>query len=833
MKVINIIQRYSPAIGGAETWCSNISRFVANKGFIVKIATINLYNLEEFHKDLPLNQQYVRLGKYDFDNGVFVTRYNLWTFHSGRISSKILNLIFHKLQLDKTEIGYIFRHSPHSFEMYRNLLHEVKDADIVHLHTLPYFHNIAGYFIAKILRKKIIITPYFHPGHPEYEKNIFFRILNKTDAIIALTKYEKDYLIKKGVSPEKIYITGCFIGDANYEENKESGDFIINLTKRYNINKEAKKIIFIGRKEIYKGISTLIEAAKNIADEERMDLFLFLVGPDTPEFIRKYTDLNNMGRLKVVNFGFVSEVEKSELLKFSDLLVLPSEFESFGIVFLEAWKYKKPVIGSNKGPIPDVIKDTGLYFKFGDVEDLKEKIKILLYDKRLALKLGEAGNERVKEYSLRKIGDKIINIYYSVIKKKRILIVSHLFYPYFIGGSEVVAYEQAKILKNLGFDIKIFAGRINNKGKRYIASKERNKFEIMRFNLHDKDFDFNFFDFDKKKLLEIFHEALFKFAPDIVHFHNIYALSIKMIEECCKIHIPTVMTLHDYWGICPSNLLINDEGSLCYKKEIECIDCQGDLRDNDSNSVSLTKRNQILMQYLNMVDLFISPSRYLLNRFIDCGIPRDKTTIINYGIDLSRFKKIKKVRSEKVRFGYIGQIVGHKGIENLLRSVSLLSEEEKERMSLILVGSGEKTFVEYAKNLTKELGLSGIAAFYGKVDNNKVPELYRNIDILIVPSIWPENSPVTIMESFATGTPVLGSCIGGIPELIKDGENGFLHNFDDPISLSENIRKIIINPELIRQLQVACLRKAEENNLFVCAEKIAGCYNRIIDSRFS
>jgi len=824
MKVLNIIQRYPPAIGGAETWCSNISQFLANKGLIIKVATINLYNIEEFYKDSLLDQQYVRLGRCDFDNGVFVTRYNLWSFYSGRLSSKILNLFFHELQLDKTEIGNIFKHSPHSFEMYSKLLYEAKDADIVHLHSLPYFHNIVGYFIAKILGKKIVITPHFHPEHPQHERNIFFWVLNKTDAIITMTKYEKEYLVKKGIRPEKIYVTGNFAIGTNCQKQEEPDGFIINLVKRYGINKEAKKIIFIGRKELYKGIGILIEAAKSIADEEGMDLFLFLVGPDTTEFVTKYPDLNNMGRLKVINFGLVSEEEKSELLKLSDLLVLPSEFEAFGIVFLEAWQYKKPVIGSNRGGVPEVIENAGLCTEYGDIKDLKGKIKTILFDKELALKLGEAGKEKLKEYSLEKIGSKVFNIYCAIRKRNKILIVSHLFHPYFIGGSEIVAYEQAKMLKNLGFDIKIFAGRINNKGKGYLVNKEKGKFEIMRFNLHEKDFDYNFVDFDKKELLGGFRKALFEIAPDIVHFHNIYPLSIKMIVECCKIHIPTIMTLHDFWGICFKNLLITNEGSLCYKKGIECIYCQRDLRNADGNPVSLAERNRTLMQYLNMVDLLISPSRYLISRFIDCGIPKDKTVIINYGIDLSRFKKIEKARSNKIRFGYIGQIIRHKGVENLLRAVSLLSEKEKKRMSLLLVGSGEKSFVKYCKSLTKELMLSDIVTFYGEVENNKVPKLYRNIDILIVPSIWPENSPVTIMESLATGTPVLASNIGGIPELIQDGINGFLHKHDEPISLATNIKRIIEHPKIINKMKQACLLKAEEHDLLKPIKKIAEHY---------
>jgi hypothetical protein len=87
---------------------------------------------------------------YDFDNRIFIRRYKLWSFAYVNLSVKITNLLLYKLKLYKTEMGSIFKHSPHSFEMYFKVSKEIKNADIVHLHTLPYFHNIIGFLIAKI-----------------------------------------------------------------------------------------------------------------------------------------------------------------------------------------------------------------------------------------------------------------------------------------------------------------------------------------------------------------------------------------------------------------------------------------------------------------------------------------------------------------------------------------------------------------------------------------------------------------------------------------------------------------------------------------------------------
>lgn len=831
MKVLNIIQAYPPAIGGSERWCSKICQFLANKGLVTKVATINICKLEQSE---TIEQKYIDLGRYDCDKGVFITRYKLWPRDPASLKVKIIHFLLNRIKLDKIEIGSIFNYSQHSFEMYSELFKEIKQADIICLHTLPFFHNIVGYLVAKILRKKIIVIPHFHPGHPHYEKRVFFKMMSKADAIIAMSKYEKNHLAGKGIDSKKIHIAGNFIFSEEPEDKEEFNSFKLNLFNKYQISQDSKKIIFIGRKELYKGIGALLEATKQIANEKNaMKLCLLLVGADTRDFNDNLAslELNSTERLKIINFGVISEREKIHLLKMSDVLVLSSEFEAFGIVFLEAWRHKKPVIGSDKGAIPEVIEGAGLSAKYGDVRDLKEKIKQILSNEELAKKLGEAGKEKLdNKYTLKKIGGIFFNVCRALRKdKKRILIVSHLFPPYFLGGSELVAYQQCRIIERMGFGINVFAGKLNNKIKQYHLTEEKGEFEITRINLHYIDFNHYLFNFDKKVLQDKFREIIHKIAPDIVHFHNIYSLTIKIMDECFKLHIPTAMTLHDYWGICFKNLLVRDDGSLCDKRtNPRCLCCQGNLHKLQPNIIPTSERNKMLITYLNKVDLLISPSNYLIKKFINCGIQPNKTTVVNNGIDVSRFRNIKKTKSKKLRFGFIGQIVYHKGIENLLRSIFLLNSDERNKISAILVGTGEEMFVQYCKSLRKELRLENFVTFLGKVENTKINKIFNNIDVLIVPSIWPENSPVTIMEALASGTPVLASDIGGIPELIQDGVNGYLHKYDEPSSLTRNIQKIIKQPEIIERMRPACVEKAKQNELTKQVEIITQHYDRLI-----
>ena len=834
MKTLNIIHRYFPAIGGTETCCKNICNFLVQKGLVVDVATINLYDIAEFNWGASQKEKGVLLGPYDYDKGVFVRRYKIWLLWRSRVAYSFLSFILTRLRLERTEIGHIFKHSPHSLSMYHSLFRAVKNTDVVHLHTLPYFHNLVGYYLAKLFKKRIVITPYFHPCHRDYEKKIFYKIMNACDYVIAMSKYEKDYLVSKKIDPTKIIITGSTLLQERCNNGKPHETLKKRLLEKHRVSQGSKKILYLGRKEVYKGINFLIDASRRLVEEENMDISLFLAGPASLEFKKTYGTLKSyLDKFRLIDFGYVSEEEKEVLLDVCDVLVLPSRFESFGIVFLEAWKYAKPVIGTEIGAIPEVIDGAGLCVKHGDVEDLMAKIKTILNNKDLADRLGESGNKKLKElYSNRVIGEKIFNVY-NVLRKntKRVLIVTQLFPPHAIGGSEIVAYQQAKVLKKEGFDVRIFTGRINNTPEQYSFKREKKEFDVTSVNLHSVDFEHTrIASISKSKIEEIFMEDLYNVAPDIVHFHNIYAMSASMIDECRRMNIPVVVTLHDYWGICFRNILMDKDNRICTRSGLECFYCKDHLGMEDGSRISIDKRNSFIMRSYSSADLLISPSRYLAERFVERGLPASKVCVINNGIDIARFRDIKKIESKKIRFGYIGQIIRHKGIEKLIRSMSMLSDTEKKDISLSIVGTGEKLFFNYCKNLAAKLNISGFTKFRGPLDNREIAKVYREIDVLIVPSIWPENSPVTIMEALASKVPVLASDIGGMPELVHEGVTGYLHRYDDACSLTKSIRKIIGNPEVIKSMAESCFVIADRYNLQKQVRLIIDEYNKLIEN---
>lgn len=415
MKVLHVIQRYYPAIGGSEVWCRGLSRYLVKHGCEVKVLTTDVYNEDEFWADPPIENCAARLGKVEYDKDVLIRRYKRTKIHPffynifERFFDKILNIYFY---------------GPHSIEMYIKLIKEIWEADIVHLHTIPYPHNFIAFIIAKFYGKKVAITPHFHPGHKFYERPSNYWLLRKSDAVFTVSDYEKEHLVKNGVSEVKITVSANALHMEDYG-NCKIGGFKEEICRRHGIETGTRILIFIGRKIEYKGIEKLVDAARNI--KKRYPLKLFLVGPSFPWFEKYYSKLSDDDKKDIIDFGTVSEEVKINLLRMSDALVLPSKHEAFGIVFLEAWACNVPVIGPDKGAIPAIIKDGGLVFDYDNEKSLEEKIELLLEDRGLAAKLAHQGNKKLLlKYTWDKAGADILNTYSFLIKSPARLLKSFI-----------------------------------------------------------------------------------------------------------------------------------------------------------------------------------------------------------------------------------------------------------------------------------------------------------------------------------------------------------------------------------------------------------------------
>jgi len=215
---------------------------------------------------------------------------------------------------------------------------------------------------------------------------------------------------------------------------------------------------------------------------------------------------------------------------------------------------------------------------------------------------------------------------------------------------------------------------------------------------------------------------------------------------------------------------------------------------------------------------------------------RDKVVVIPNGVDTTRFNPHVNGYGIRDKFGFwkhrvllfVGALTKwhrYKGLDVLLSATSLLKNTDK-NVRLLVVGDGSLT-LEY-RALAKLLGISDQVIFAGNVPDDVLPKYYACADILIVPSKdRSEGFGLTILEANATGKPVIGSNVGGIPSVIEDGKNGRLVPPNSPSILAENIRQVLSSEDLIAKLGSAGRLIAEKHDWSIVTERTEKLYESV------
>jgi glycosyltransferase involved in cell wall biosynthesis len=188
------------------------------------------------------------------------------------------------------------------------------------------------------------------------------------------------------------------------------------------------------------------------------------------------------------------------------------------------------------------------------------------------------------------------------------------------------------------------------------------------------------------------------------------------------------------------------------------------------------------------VDVFVAPSPALGREFAALGLPADRLVVSDYGM-AARPQVPRSAASQKLRIGFVGTLVWHKGVHVMLEAVRQLPPD---RFTLTLFGN-TTTFPDYTAEL-KAMAAGLPVTFAGGFAPAQSPGIYSQIDVLVVPSLWPENSPLVIHEAFMAGVPVVGARMGGIVDLVTDQVNGLLYDASSPASLAAALQQLIGDP---------------------------------------
>jgi glycosyltransferase involved in cell wall biosynthesis len=202
--------------------------------------------------------------------------------------------------------------------------------------------------------------------------------------------------------------------------------------------------------------------------------------------------------------------------------------------------------------------------------------------------------------------------------------------------------------------------------------------------------------------------------------------------------------------------------------------------------------------YERGVDLFLVPSRFMGAKLTEGGIPPEKIRHLFYTIDLGQYDPS---FSSDAYFLYYGRLSEEKGLLTLIKAV-----EGGVGLPLHIVGDGpQKRILE---EIVRDKRIDGVR-FLGAFDGHALKQAVSRARFVVVPSEWYENSPLVIYESFAMGKPVIGTAMGGIPELIDPGVDGLLFPAGDVEALRKSIQQLVRHPEALPRMGRAARAKAE------------------------
>lgn len=266
-------------------------------------------------------------------------------------------------------------------------------------------------------------------------------------------------------------------------------------------------------------------------------------------------------------------------------------------------------------------------------------------------------------------------------------------------------------------------------------------------------------------------DVLQKVQPDVVHVHNFFPLlSPSVYDACIEARVPVVQTLHNYRLGCPNALLFRD-GNVCE----DCVGrfpwpsvmhgCYRGSRAQTAIVAGMLAFHRLRGTWEDRVDAFIALTDFQKQKLVQMGLPEQKLHVKpNFVHDPGRSPEAGK--GDYLLF--VGRLVPEKGIQTILRAYG----DAKLQIPLKIVGTGP--LYEALRRQIRELSLDGIVELVGQVSKDEVLTMMRQARALVLPSTCYEGFPMTIVEAFASGLAVVGSRIGGIASIIKEGETGWL-----------------------------------------------------------
>lgn len=366
----------------------------------------------------------------------------------------------------------------------------------------------------------------------------------------------------------------------------------------------------------------------------------------------------------------------------------------------------------------------------------------------------------------------------------RILLVNK--FHYLRGGSEKYYFELAQLLKSKGHTVGFFS----MKHEENITTGDPEYFvEEIDLNTGSKLKALDvIYSQENKRLMA---KALEEFKPDIVHINNFQRqLSASIIDAIKEKNIPIVMTAHDLNPICPASIMLYN-GEVCddciTKGYLQCIKKKCVKGSTLKSTLGvMEKKYYDIHKVFRKIDCIISPSEFNKNQLVNGKLKYNEIVTLHNFVNES--ERIDYVLGDYAF--YLGRLSKEKGILNLIEAIGDIPDAK-----LLIAGDGPER--ERIEAYISEHKLDGRITLLGYQDQDSIHKYITNSRFVVIPSICNENCPYSVLEAMEIGKPIVASRIGGIPELIADGENGYLYKADDINELKEKLTLLLDDDEKV------------------------------------
>lgn len=450
----------------------------------------------------------------------------------------------------------------------------------------------------------------------------------------------------------------------------------------------------------------------------------------------------------------------------------------------------------------------------------------------------------------------------------RILIVVHGYPPSARGGSEVYAEAHARTLHDACGDDVLVLTRDNAPDRPEFEVRETMQSGVRVVRINNTFRDVRSFEesYTQPRLAALATEVIDAFAPEVAHIHHLTCLSTHIPGHLHSRGVPCFMTLHDYWLLCHRGQLLDRDCRVCSTPGAcgRCVDESAAapaaigtaaavvrriepwlppagratlralghrLASSVSSEASVHRAEASRLAHMrdatSHICRFYAPAAHLRATFVKAGFPEERIQQSSLGLEVGRFaRRTIRTVSGRLRIGFIGSLMVSKAPHVLLEAFRQLPDGSA---TLDLYGAyvpyhGDDSYRAMLEPLLRSPGVT----LHGWLPEAEMRRAFADIDVLVVPSIWPENSPLVIHEALLSGVPVVASNIGGIPEVVRHSENGLLFASGDVPSLRAALQRLSDEPALLSRLasNVTPVRTIEDDTLAMRADYAAAALAR-------